>query len=81
VADAEGPAGEGKDALELAAAVGDDAVDREAPASELGHDDLAQEASGHSGSRIADEERGEAVGGGRIAGGDLPEPTPLRWPT
>ena len=64
---------QGEDALELAAAVGEDALDAEARASELRHDVLAQEASGDRGVGIADEERGEAVGGGGIAGGDLPD--------
>ena len=59
-------------ALELAAAVGEDAPQRPAqPVQVRRHG--AQEARGDRGSRLAEEERGPGVGRGGIAGGDLPD--------
>lgn len=72
VPDPEAAAGRVEGALELAAAVREGAF--HAPASPLEVvDNLVEEASGHLGARVAEEELRERIGGRRVAGGDLPD--------
>jgi len=74
VADAELLAGLRKGAGKLAAAIRQHALERPAGLAVERDEDLAQETGGGLGGRLRlDEDTGRGVGGGRIAGRDLPD--------